>query len=103
MTVQYVPEARLILPRSPARISMFEITVPSGMAFKGRTLPIVKLALAPQYKNCPVKIPSAAMKDVFCFLNLYGSLKTTCAMGAPGGDRSVLHVSEGQSGQILIL
>ena len=83
--VQYVPDARLISPRSPARISMFEITVPSGIAFKGRTLPTVSLALTPQYRNWPLKIPSAAMKDIFCFLYLYGSLKTTCAMGAPAG------------------
>jgi len=83
MMVQYVPEARLILPRSPARISMLETTVPSGMDFRGRTLPMVKLALAPQYKNWPVKMPSAAMKHIFCCLYLYGSLKTTCARGAP--------------------
>lgn len=41
------------------------------------------LPFLPQYTNCPVWMPSAAMNSSVRFLNRYGSRKTTLARGAP--------------------
>merc|ERR1719183_2762285 len=62
-TMQEVPEALAKRPRSVAFSSHMEMTVPSGILFKGSTLPIVSCALEPQYTNCPVWRPSTAQNN----------------------------------------
>jgi len=47
--VAYVPEALENVPLSPGLSSKLHTTVPSGIAFKGSTLPVAIEALTPQY------------------------------------------------------
>jgi hypothetical protein len=47
--VAYVPEALENVPLSPGLYSKLHTTVPSGIAFKGKTFPVAMDALSPQY------------------------------------------------------
>merc|ERR1719481_1692537 len=83
MMTAELPEALASLPRSPTFISIEQQAVPSGIFPIGSTLPMWRVALLPQYTDCPVVVPSAATK-VWVFLRyLYGSLNATRISGAP--------------------
>lgn len=47
--VAYPPEALAKIPLSPGDYSKLQTTVPSGIAFKGKTFPMAMEALTPQY------------------------------------------------------
>mmetsp|Transcript_69160 Transcript_69160/g.186936 ORF Transcript_69160/g.186936 Transcript_69160/m.186936 type:complete len:223 (+) Transcript_69160:219-887(+) len=82
-TMQDVPDARAILPRSDAFSSHIETTVPSGILPTGITLPTASWALDPQYTNWPVCSPSTATISSLFSLYRYWSWNTTSASGAP--------------------
>ena len=64
--IQLVPEARAKRPRSEDFSSHMLTTVPSGILFRGSTLPIVSCAFEPQYTNCPVCSWCCAVCTVQC-------------------------------------
>ena len=65
MRMQYSPDALASTPRSPSFASTLQMMEPSGMLPTGSTLPTTSCAFLPQYRNCPVYVPSAATKSSF--------------------------------------